>query len=589
MTRLRSISFGFGAMLCASAAYLSYPAPADSAVGRVAAAEEPGFEQTPPVLEDSFITPVDGNPEGDALLEFVYAKGQELPAEIAFNVGDKPVKLQRDAQDPQLYRAIIPFDFDGLIKEQETRQALAAEQKATVPSFDGREHLGDSPIAFLPPEELRKQIAARVRIRIPGGMLLGPPAIVRPERSLLVTHPAVVEDPIRTFDACTNTGNPNGAWTFNRLMTNMANQPLTGVDPSDFVENWIRTWNTSTTVNSFLVPARTSVNAQVLASWPRLSNGKLDLSRSPMRLLAIVNRVDLRGNAGYGGGNAGEGRFVFGVIRRNTTGTCTVHRFTVILEYGVPIAGCPAVRSFAQQWGALGSMSLGSSLYNSSLQAITDQFTGANAAPRKPNGSAINQIRTNEFLQSPWELREFNIVRATAQLGIVPAKQTPNHVFNNAGTLLASYVNANQAQVLVEQHSVPLSYLGTPFLTGSVRNPSPQVAWTHPGIVNNNARNKLSLNTCDACHGRETLTTSFLHVGPRASGAQATLSRFLIGNGTLASPTTFNMADPVVASTVRNYGDLVRRQADLATLQSNACLSGGVFQQAQFHPLLAPH
>ena len=40
-----------------------------------------------------------------------------------------------------------------------------------------------------------------------------------------------------------------------------------------------------------------------------------------MRLLAIVNRLDLRKNAAYGG-EAGEARFVFGVIDRNNCQSC---------------------------------------------------------------------------------------------------------------------------------------------------------------------------------------------------------------------------------------------------------------------------
>ncbi|MGH8081859.1 MAG: hypothetical protein ACREP7_14895 [Lysobacter sp.] len=584
MSTLRSLSLGIGLALSAGAVYLMLPAAAVNAAGRVApAAENSNFELIPPVVEDVHITAIGTGSEDNALLQLTYAKDQELPAEIAFNVNDKAVGLKRDDKDPQLYVAKISFDFDGFVKEQEQRQELA-QSKAAVPLFDGREFLGEETVQFLDPAKLREQIAAGTRIRIPGVVLPWPAFAVRPERSLMVTAPSVVEDPVRTFDACTNTGNPNGAWTFNRLMTNMANQPVTGVNPSDFVENWLRTWGTATTINTFPVPARSPVITQVLNTWPRLSNGKLDLTRSPMRLLAMVNRVDLRTNAAYGGGSAGEGRFVFGVIRPGTG--CTVHRFTVILEYGVPINGCTAVRSYAQQWGNLGGLVLGSPSYNAALQAITDQFTSANAAPQKPNRSAINQIRTNEFLQNPWELREFNILRGTTQLSIVPAKQTPHNSRNNSA-LLANYINTNQAPILAGTYTVPLSYLGQPFLTGSVLNPSPQQAWNAPGIVNNNARNKFSLNTCDACHGRETQTTSFLHVAPRASGAQAALSRFLIGNGTLAVPTTFTMPDPIVAATPRTYGDLLRRQSDLSALQSSVCRSGAVFQDASFQPMLA--
>lgn len=51
-------------------------------------------------------------------------------------------------------------------------------------------------------------------------------------------------------------------------------------------------------------------NQFLAAEWRR----QLDLAQSPFRLLAIVNRVDLRENSIYGGGDAGEGRLVFGAI-----------------------------------------------------------------------------------------------------------------------------------------------------------------------------------------------------------------------------------------------------------------------------------
>ena len=585
MSTLRSLSLGIGAVVCVGSAYLLSPAAPAHAAGRVTAAAT-NFEQAPPAVDAIHITSLGQQTGANALLQFTYAKGQDLPAQIPFNVGDTTVQLQRDSTDPQRYSARIPFDFDGFVREQENRQALA-QAKETVPLFDGRDFLGEDTVQFLDPGTLRQQILAGTPILVPGPVLPWPAALVRPERSLMVTSTAVVEDPTRTFDACTGAGNPNGAWTFNRMMTNMANQPATGVNPSDFVENWLRTWGTSTTVNTFPVNQRAQVISQVLNGWPRLSNGKLDLNRSSMRLLAVVNRVDLRGNSAYGGGNAGEVRFVFGALRRSGT-TCAPAPFTVILEYGPVINGCPAVRNYAQQWGNLGTLALGSATYNAALQALTDPVIAANASPRKPNGSAINQIRTNEFLQNPWELREFKIVQGSPLLRIVPAAQTPHHSHNNTA-LLANYINSFQAQIAAGTYVVPLSYLGQPFQSGSVINPSPQQVWNAPGIANNDRRQKFSLNTCDACHGRETQTTSFLHVAPRATGAQAALSRFLIGNGTLAAPTTFTMPDPISA-VPRTYGDLLRRQADLAALQSSACLSGGVFHEATSATLqLASH
>lgn len=576
MSTLRSLTLGIGLALAAGSVSLLYPSAAF-------AAEEPlPFDQAPPVVEDMLITPTPQSGSGDALLQLIYAKEQQLPAEIAFNIGDKPVKLVRDEKDPQLYSAPIPFDFEGFVKEQSERKELAS-QKLTVPTFVGREFRGEAPMAFLDPETLRKQIELQVPIRIPFPVVFGPPAIVRPERSLLVTAPSVVEDPTRTFDLCTGTGNPNGAWTFNKLMTNMAN----GVNPSDFVENWLRQWGTTQTINTFAATPRAQVINQVLNTWERdPTTNKLRLDRSPMRLLGFVNRMDLRTNSAYGGGTAGEGRVVFGVIRRNTNGSCSVFPFTVILEYGIPISGCTNIRSYARQWGALGTLTLGSPAYNSQLQVITDRFTAANAAPGKPNGSAINQVRTNEFLQSPWELREFAIARGATQLTMTTAKQTPHHSLNNS-IALGDYIFDNSPQILAGTYRLPLLYGSDRLLTGAVPNGPPQLIWNGPG-AGNDERNKFSLNTCNACHGKETQTTNFLHIAPRNAGATSLLSKFLVGTGTLAAPSTFTMADPFSGSP-RTYGDLVDRQSKLSALQTNACLAGGVFHEAVSVPLLATH
>ena len=46
------------------------------------------------------------------------------------------------------------------------------------------------------------------------------------ERALIIRSTAVVQDPNRTFNPCTNGGNRKGVWTFNHLMTQMANPTM---------------------------------------------------------------------------------------------------------------------------------------------------------------------------------------------------------------------------------------------------------------------------------------------------------------------------------------------------------------------------
>lgn len=501
-------------------------------------------------------------------------EGQEI------RLNDEGIAPDREKGDG-VFSAELSFDFDAFAKEQERRQELARKVE-TTPLFKVRQLVDKRTIRFINPVVKVGQF-----IDLLG--FLGIAAVVDPARELLITSTSVVNDPGRTFDVCTGVGNPNGVWTFGHLMTQMANTPMTGIDPSDFTRRWLQRWQINQNINGFAVPARPNIANLVINSWPLLPNGKLNLAQAPFRLLAIVNRVDLRENTIYGGGSAGEARLVFGVINRNNCGSTP--QFTVIFEYGIKKANCFELRDWAQQWHDLSSLVLGSPAYNAALQAITTQFTSANADPSKlPNKSALNQLRTNENALNPlWELREFMLSSAgfdAGQLREVTTKQTPQTVLNNTN-VIRNFINANQAALLAETHLVPNQFpAGTPFLSGSSFNPAfmagspaPGPAnffWRGPAVINSNeARHKLSLNTCNGCHGGETHTNVFTHIMPRPAAAPAGLSGFMTG---------INLNDPV-SGVPRSFDELDRRAQDLDTLVNSSCLIIGL----PHLPLLATH
>ncbi|WP_437605627.1 LamG domain-containing protein [Sorangium sp. So ce834] len=366
---------------------------------------------------------------------------------------------------------------------------------------------------------------------------------VRTSREIFVKNLSVVEDPIRT----TFNGPPEdprtGAWTFARLMEDMAPTPA---DAPAMVEQMFNTWLTDQVVNGFTVPARPTIQQVVLDEWPRSPDGSLDLTQAPLLLLGIVNRIDVRNLAE---GHAGEGRFVFGVVSQGFP-----QQFTIILEYKLPASTEADVLDWANDWHALGSLPFPSEEYNAALQAITTRFAGRNAAPGRPNGSSLGQLRTNEIaLAAPWELREFVLSAETGFLRPETVKLTPDIGFDGSARL-ADFVNQNEAAILLEQHTVPDTFQGSPFLGGSSFNNL--TAWTAPGILNNEARHKFSLNTCNGCHGADETGTGFLHVNPRSLGNEATLSGFMTG---------INMPDPVTGE-LRFLNDLGRRNQDLKAL-----------------------
>jgi hypothetical protein len=262
---------------------------------------------------------------------------------------------------------VVKLNTKQLAQERARRSDLVRKYP-TLQQFDHRVLVRWTP--FQPPEPLKLEPGLAQAI----DSFTGVPGTVDLEREQLIRDPAVVEDPQRTYEPCSGAGTPMGAWTFGRLITEMANQPVTGIDPADLAEHWLEQWKQDLPINGFVVPKRAVGAQRFLDLWPRLPNGKLDLAHAPLRLLAIVNRQDLRGNARYGGGDAGEARLVFGAVNcvAPTPSLPEVLPFTTIFEYGVPKSGCVNVRDWARQ------------------------LRDANAA-KLPKRSAINQVRSNEF------------------------------------------------------------------------------------------------------------------------------------------------------------------------------------------------
>jgi hypothetical protein len=434
-----------------------------------------------------------------------------------------------------------------------------------------------------------------------------PLCTVNPAKELFVTNLSVVEDCFRTTwtGICPVPVAPatRGAWTFGKLIQGVAGT-TNATTLNAFVRRWLNHWNRDVTVNSDLVPQRPSIQSLVITPWETASGSTtLDMQKAPFRLLAIVFRFDLRdASGGYGGANtAGEGRFVFGVLDANGNPTS----FTVIFEFGLDVSSCADIQAWAHSAHDLGSLPFGPD-YNAALQSITDQFTTIGASPNKLNGSAINQVRSNEIaLSFPWELREFQlrevtIVKqpveevaqstsgfsidgkaaapppSTTRIDLVQTTvaQTPA-LAHHKQQILADYINTNEAAILANTHTVPLVFQSTPFRGGATRHNAFDLGWDGPGapcssINNNEARFNFSLNTCSGCHGDDT-GTSFLHVFPRSLGNESFLSAFL--NGGSATD---------VCGLSHNFGDLERRRLDLCALLDETCTQIEAEEPANF-------
>jgi len=373
-------------------------------------------------------------------------------------------------------------------------------------------------------------------------------------RELMIKDLSVVDDPVRTAFDPASTDPRNGVWTFKHLVESMAPTPA---DAPAMVAAMLASFTTPQTINGFTVAARPGMQSRVLDSWPRTADGALDLARAPLRLQAIVNRIDLRDLAN---GDAGEGRFVFAF--EDPSGFAL--QATLILEYKLPAATEQDVLGWAQAFHALSPLPSGE-VYNAALQAITERFAGRGARPGRPNGSAISTVRTNEIDFgdfAPWEMREFHLSPASGRLEPAPLALTPARGFD-ASTTLASYLTSNQTAILAERHTVPLSFDDQPFQAGAVLNNLE--TWLAPG-VDNEVRHHFSVNTCNGCHSLQDTGTFFLQILPRGQFSEASLSGFLTGTTVL---------DPVTQEP-RTFNDLARRKADLEAIvcAAPAALSG---------------
>jgi len=509
-----------------------------------------------------------------------------------------------------IYSAVIRFDNERATSDTNAFLARARKsQSVLIGLFNNRElvrtadfNIGNPFLPPPPPRVFTFELPEIGRISVVGTPVLtlpvALPATTDREKTLLVRDPGVVKDPGRTFTPCqangvvAPVGNPNGAWAFKTLMTNMANQPVTGITPQVFTNDWLKKWlSADATVKHsngvaavFPIPARTALQGIVQSlqpGWNPNNPATLDMDKLPFRLLAIVNRLDLAQAGYFGAGEAGELRFVFGLVERQGNSCVASNEMTVIFEYKVPLATCTGLKGLAAQWIALDALGLGTPAYNAALQDLTDDVTLPNAFPGRFNGSAIGQVRTNEVrLALPWELREFTLQASPVHGKLLheTVKNTPDPSQNNSSRINAFLAGGGFDKGSASELGLPL-FAGLPF-NATAHRYGPGAAPANPPWDGSPAlpvatRFEFSHNTCGGCHLNEN-GTSFTMVkanGALNSALPAALSTFLTGVN--------NVPDLKYGAPLRNFNDLQRRGQLLDQMAANSC-----FRFTQF-PLLA--
>jgi hypothetical protein len=340
----------------------------------------------------------------------------------------------------------------------------------------------------------------------------------------------VVDDSVMTDTRAKN--GADGTWSFRYAIENMAPE---GTEPGQFVAAWFAEWSTLKDLNGYPLEQQDSTRAQgiqevIICPWEQRTPSNacnadcsacavnpptLDLSQAPFRLLAVVNRMDLRTELGTN--PVGEGRLVFGL----TSGagddlSSQPLSGTVIFEYALPTT--ISLQTWAQRWHALGGRSFGED-YNSNLQEVTDLFVKRGASPGQPNGSALGQARTNESATFwIWQLRQFQL-GSDGQLHSHTVRNTPAEAMNGSDGLL-QYIQANADAIKADRYLVPETMLG-----GS----SDEIIyrWTFAGL-DESARAAYARGTCNGCHaeGENPSVDRIFHVSPLRTGL-AKLSSFV--------------------------------------------------------------
>lgn len=198
---------------------------------------------------------------------------------------------------------------------------------------------------------------------------------LQPEREWFIQDGAVLKDPVRTAWSGTLPREheaADGAWSFGRRMAEMSGE----VPAARFVRDWFERgagWDDATRA---LVP-------QLLAAWPRLEDGSLDLTKAPLHLKAIVNHLGV-----------GEGHLVFGGVDANGKPL----NLTVALAYVLPTSTRREALEWAREWHDVTALKPGSEDFNAALQSLTDRFTASAGRALVPGAKAstdTQRVATN--------------------------------------------------------------------------------------------------------------------------------------------------------------------------------------------------
>lgn len=481
-------SAAFAALLSIQAALAPAPPPPPPGYPPIS-----GYQQEPPLATDYWIqwlaTPLEDGSNMRVLIKYEELEPLQPSLNIYWGSGSADFVTFNDqgtgADDTpgdSVYSAYIQENVSQFMAQVNTMQS---NMNATSPLLQFSGHVGverSAPQPFNTALFNQHQLVYLDPYYLNGWFCCT--SCIKKEKSLFITDTTVTQDPARTYNPVTNTGTAMGLWTFGNMMKNIggtsaANQKAVLLS---FVENWMK----QDTVNGQVVVPRTDALLYMIRPWLQKAKGTTTdygnisgsadywktawnstatdtlLKYAPFRLMAIVNRLDLRQNTAYSNVNifplaTGETRFIFTLIIDKTISIYNVagdvpvsedqdfqnpffadwRGMNVIFEYGNIQTSACAIQAFGQDWVTLSSLNFGTTAFNDKLDQITRPLINVNGAPSKINGSAINRLRTNERIffrtnhsreswkASNWQFRQLELNSTTHALKLAPVSLTP--------------------------------------------------------------------------------------------------------------------------------------------------------------------
>lgn len=308
-----------------------------------------------------------------------------------------------------------------------------------------------------------------------------------------------------------------GDLSFQALMARLTNSQTT---TKDLVLSFMSTWDDPVQINNILVAPRTSVRLEMINNWKNRdnqsgvsdANWQMNMENAPFHLLAINSRFDL---FDFSKDKVGEGRLTFGMDNG-------FFGYTMIFECDLRGNTENDRLRWAKRWHQLSNLNKFSQAYMDTLVSIVKDFSSSH--------EDLSQLRTNEFFDSPWELREMKINDNSGLFEEVTRKQSPS-IHHQGSPLLRDYVITHTDELLEGNHTILDSFQGEDFMAGQSTY-GPNFTWQVSGLNSrqDSALDVITFISCVGCHGGLEPNTGFTHIKPRNMGFESNLSSFTMAD-----------------------------------------------------------